>query len=326
VDLQEKHRLDLASQVAKVKERARRARPWRSIFALVIAIAAIIVVKWLGVPIHAGREFCYPDQTVRDPSCLHGFHPGKLITLVGTTVFFLCGVVAVLGLSGKARSVLQSAIGSAHAAVVRYALVLVGAIAIILITLNLVDVSVGQLIVGGALTGVLIGIAAQQALGNVFAGLVLMFARPFVVGDRIWVRSGALSGTLEGTVVEISITYVRLDTSDGLLSLPNSQVLAAVIGPARPPPPQPASMAAWQPGNPLAGQLIRAADGRPASPAAWRASAAGQEGPAAGQQGGTAAGQQGDAAAAAEPAATSVTGQPGSPEAGQPGDGGPASL
>ncbi len=249
MDLQEKHRLDLASQMAKVKERARRARPWRSIIALVLAIAAIVAVKWLGVPLHARTDIC----TSAAQSCPAGYNSGKLITAAGAAGFFVFGLVAVLGLSGKTRSVLESGIGSAHASVVRYALVLAGAVAIILITLNLIDVSVGQLIVGGALTGVLIGIAAQQALGNVFAGLVLMFARPFSVGDRVWIRSGALSGTLEGTVVEISITYVRLETSDGVLSLPNSQVLAAAVGPARSPAAQPAAMAAWQPGNPLPG-------------------------------------------------------------------------
>ena len=54
-------------------------------------------------------------------------------------------------------------------------------------------------------------------------------------------------------VTDISITYVRLETSDGALSLPNAQVLAAAVGPARSPAAQPAAMAAWQPGNPLPG-------------------------------------------------------------------------
>lgn len=97
-----------------------------------------------------------------------GLPSGKLITIAGVAVFVLCGLVAVLGLSAKARSVLEPRIGSAHASVVGYALILAGAITIALVALSLLNVSVGKLIVGGALTGVLIGIAAQQALGNVF--------------------------------------------------------------------------------------------------------------------------------------------------------------
>jgi mechanosensitive ion channel-like protein len=81
---------------------------------------------------------------------------------------------------------------------------------------------------------VFVGIAAQQALGNVFAGLVLMFARPFRVGDAIRLRAGALGGTLDGIVTDIGITYVRLDNGGSVMSVPNSQVLNAVVGPVPP--------------------------------------------------------------------------------------------
>jgi hypothetical protein len=52
------------------------------------------------------------------------------------------------------------------------------------------------------------------------------------VGDLIRLRSGALGGQLEGRVTEIGITYLRLDTGDGILNLPNAQVLAAAVGPS----------------------------------------------------------------------------------------------
>ena len=76
--------------------------------------------------------------------------------------------------------------------------------------------------------------AAQQALGNVFAGLVLVFARPFKVGDEIRLRAGALGGTLDGIVTDIGITYVRFNTDGSVMSIPNSQVLNAVVGPVPP--------------------------------------------------------------------------------------------
>ena len=79
-----------------------------------------------------------------------------------------------------------------------------------------------------------VSIAAQQALGNVFAGLVVMLARPFQVGDAIRLRAGALGGTIDGTVTDIGITYVRVDTGGGVISVPNSQVLNAVVGPIPP--------------------------------------------------------------------------------------------
>jgi len=107
------------------------------------------------------------------------------------------------------------------------------------VTLALLKVPVGQLLVGGAFATIIITIAGQQSLSNVFAGLVLLLSRPFQVGDEILLRSGALGGQLEGTVTEIGITYLRLDTSDNVMSLPNSQVLAAAVS-RQTPAPQPA--------------------------------------------------------------------------------------
>ena len=59
-------------------------------------------------------------------------------------------------------------------------------------------VSPQTLAVGGAFTAVILGLAAQQTLGNVFAGMVLLTARPFRVGERIRLQAGAVGGTAEG--------------------------------------------------------------------------------------------------------------------------------
>jgi small-conductance mechanosensitive channel len=98
-------------------------------------------------------------------------------------------------------------------------------------TLSLLSVPVGHFLLGGAIAGVVLGIAAQQSLGNVFAGFVLLVARPFTVGNYIRVRSGALGGEFYGTVTSMSLTYVSVLTEEGLLKVPNSSLLAAAVGP-----------------------------------------------------------------------------------------------
>jgi small-conductance mechanosensitive channel len=212
VDLQEQHQLDLAKQMAKVKE---RTRPWRAIIALVLAVVAAGVSYAAGHRLH---DLIEPQQAVR-----------SIVTVASAAAFLLFAIIAVVGLANKAQQALQPTTGSAHAGVVRYAILLIGIIAALVITLALLKIPVGQLVVGGALTTILIGIAAQQSLSNVFAGIVLLLSRPFSVGEAILLRSGALGGQLEGTVTEIGITYVRLDTDTGVMSLPNSQVLAAAV-------------------------------------------------------------------------------------------------
>jgi small-conductance mechanosensitive channel len=212
VDLQEKRQLDLARQVASVKA---RARPWRAIIFTVLAVAA------------AGTSYAFG----RDLKSL--FEPGHLASSIAAAsaavAFFVFASIAVVSLASRARETLQSVTGSAHAAVVRYAIVLFGATFTIAITLVLLKVPVAQLLVGGAFATIIITIAGQQALSNIFAGLVLLLSRPFQVGDMVLLRSGALSGQLEGTVTEIGITYLKLDTGDRMMSLPNSQVLAAAV-------------------------------------------------------------------------------------------------
>jgi small-conductance mechanosensitive channel len=212
VDLQEKRQLDRAKQVAGVKA---RARPWRAIIFSVLAIAAAAVSY----------------ASVRDLDSL--FTPGHLANSIAAAsaaaAFFIFASLAVVSLARSARETLQSVTGSAHAAVVRYAIVLVGAILTITMTLALLKVPIGQLVVGGAFATIIITIAGQQSLSNIFAGLVLLLSRPFQVGDPVVLRSGALNGQVEGTVTEIGITYLRLETSNGLVLLPNSQVLAAAV-------------------------------------------------------------------------------------------------
>jgi small-conductance mechanosensitive channel len=218
VDLGERHQLDVSEQVAKVRA---KARPWRSIIALGLALCCVAAVEF-------GRHSAYVD----------GLTSRALID-GGAVGFFLFGTAASFGLSGQARNLLRPVIGTAHAGVTRYALVLVGIFATLVIAFDLASVPVHQLVLGGAVTGVLLGIAAQQSLANLFAGMVLLFARPFRVGDQVRFRAGALYGLLDGTVTDISITYVRLETADGLVFVPNSQALAAAVGPL--PPPAPAS-------------------------------------------------------------------------------------
>jgi small-conductance mechanosensitive channel len=176
-------------------------------------------------------------------------HLGSSIAAVTAAVAFLVfATIAVVSVASRARETLQSVTGSAHAGVVRYVIVLLGAILTIAITLALLKVPVGQLLVGGAFATIIITIAGQQSLSNIFAGLVLLLSRPFQVGDVILLRSGALGGELEGTVTEIGITYLRLDTGDTVMYLPNSQVLAAAVSRQTP---------ASQPAGDMTAQITR---------------------------------------------------------------------
>ena len=74
---------------------------------------------------------------------------------------------------------------------------------------------------GGALTAVVVGLAAQQTLGNLFAGTLLLSARPFRVGERVQLQGGPLAGTVEGVVSSLGLLYTTLARGEDAIMVPN---------------------------------------------------------------------------------------------------------
>jgi len=123
----------------------------------------------------------------------------------------------------------------ATAGTVGFAMRLLTMAVALLIALGVAGVSTGSLIAGGAFTAVVLGIAAQQTLGNLFAGLVLITARPFRVGERIRLQAGALGGVHEGIVSSLGLMYTTLARGQDRILIPNNGVLSAVVVPIREP-------------------------------------------------------------------------------------------
>lgn len=82
----------------------------------------------------------------------------------------------------------------------------------------------GDLIAGLGITSVVIGFAFKDVLQNFFAGILILWRRPFIVGDEIKV------GTYEGTVEEITTRSTRVKTYDGERAvLPNGDVYTNAV-------------------------------------------------------------------------------------------------
>jgi len=107
--------------------------------------------------------------------------------------------------------------------------------AAVVLALRVAGLSPRELAVGGAFTAVVLGLAAQQTLGNLIAGTVLLSAQPFRVGDRIRLQAGNLAGQLEGTVSTLGLLYTTLQQGGDDILVPNSAVLSAAITPLREP-------------------------------------------------------------------------------------------
>ena len=111
-----------------------------------------------------------------------------------------------------------------------------GTIAIALvIALRLVGLDPTTLAAGGAVTAIVVGLAAQQTLGNLFAGIVLLSARPFRIGERVRLQGGALGGVIEGIVIDSGLLYTSLGRGADRVHIPNTVVLNSAVVPLREP-------------------------------------------------------------------------------------------
>ena len=161
-----------------------------------------------------------------------------LLAWLCTLVLLVVGSLAIRKLTScVGRSITQHSYPAAGA-IVRLVATGLGYVILLLALFGVLGVSLSHLLIGAGVAGVIIGIAAQQSLANIFAALVLLFARPFVVGEHVRIRSGTL-GIIDADVLGIGLTYVTVRTEDGVLKVPNSVMLSSGVGQFDPKPPTP---------------------------------------------------------------------------------------
>src|SRR6478609_5732482 len=104
-----------------------------------------------------------------------------------------------------------------------------------IVALRVAGLDPRTLAVGGAFTAVIVGLAAQQTLGNLIAGTVLLSARPFRVGERVRLQGGGIAGQIEGVVSSLGLLYTTFARGDDQVMVPNSVVLNLAVVPLREP-------------------------------------------------------------------------------------------
>ena len=199
--------------------RATRPHFVRAGLGLVMAIAGMVLASFGQLRGNAVRSDKLLTST--DRSLVVG---GALLVLIG-------GIIAVRATARAMRGLSKTHVGDARGASLGFLCTVVGYSVVLLLVLSTLNVPLGGLLLGGAITGVVLGIAAQQTLGNFFAGLVLLINRPFTVGEHIVLRSGPLGGEYDGHVTDISLFYVSMVTENGPVALPNASVLMSAVGP-----------------------------------------------------------------------------------------------
>jgi small-conductance mechanosensitive channel len=113
---------------------------------------------------------------------------------------------------------------------------------VVAVLLHLLGVSAESLFFGSAFAGIILGLAGQTVLANVFAGLLIVFAAPFRTGERVALLSTSFGtvwptypreltySSLTGTIVDLGYFYTSLRLDSGRqVRVPNSVVIQALV-------------------------------------------------------------------------------------------------
>jgi len=193
---------------------ARRAR--REALVLLPLLAAVLVV-------YAER-----DQ-------LFGRDLDTLVRILTAVVLVALGWAFARDLGRVVGPELMRRMDPGTAGTVGFLLRLVTIAVVTVVALRIAGLTPRTLAVGGAFTAVVLGLAAQQTLGNLIAGAVLLSARPFRVGERVRLQAGGLAGQAEGVVASLGLLYTTLARGEDRIMVPNSVVLGAAVVPLREP-------------------------------------------------------------------------------------------
>ncbi|HYZ29952.1 MAG TPA: mechanosensitive ion channel domain-containing protein [Thermoleophilaceae bacterium] len=201
-----------AVSATHLRERARAAR--RRAAVLLPLVVGVVLVN------HYRMQLFHLDEPVRLVCA---------VALVGLGTWFARDVGRAIGPAVAKRVDIGTA-GS-----LMFILRLVLLVAAVLVSLRIAGLTPRTLAVGGAVTAIVLGLAAQSTIGNLFAGLLLLSVQPFRVGDRVRLQAGNLAGELEGTVSQLGLLYVTLTHGDDVILVPNNSIINAAIMPLRQP-------------------------------------------------------------------------------------------
>src|SRR3954470_18456426 len=180
----------------------------------------------LFAPMLAGVLFLYSQRKQITGADL----PIQVVTVIA---LLMLGWALIRDLGRLMGPTLFRRMDPATAGTVGFLVRLVGIIVVTAVALRMAGLRPQTLAVGGAFTAIIAGLAAQQTLGNLFARLVLLSARPLRVGERVRLEGSGISR--EGVVSSLGLLYTSLDDGEDTIMVPNNVVLSVAVIPVREP-------------------------------------------------------------------------------------------
>jgi small conductance mechanosensitive channel len=160
---------------------------------------------------------------------------GLEVRIATVILLVLLGWALARSLARGFAPVLYRRLDPGTAGTIGFLLRLMTIVIAIAVALRIAGLKGGTLAIGGGFTAVVVGLAAQQVLGNLLAGLVLITNRPFRVGERVRLQAGVLAGQIEGVVGQLGLFYTTLVSGADRILIPNGVLIQTAVTPLREP-------------------------------------------------------------------------------------------
>ncbi len=178
----------------------------------------------------------YPNSFIHD----YQVYFNALIIAIGGIL--LTNLIAAL-ISTRTKEL----VGESTAGALSFIIKMAGYIIVAISFFVFIKVDIAGALVAGGFAGLVVGLASQDVLGNIFGGIALVTTRPFKIGDRITVStwqygliapsyppkffsSDFLIPGYTGLVTEISLMYTSFLSDDNIpLKIPNSVLIQSSV-------------------------------------------------------------------------------------------------
>jgi small-conductance mechanosensitive channel len=168
--------------------------------------------------------------------------PKGYFSIIEAIFIAVFGVISIKVIQKSLYKIFTGYISEDKAGILRFLLSFTAYFTLALFIFTTLGIDISNILLGATFLGVIFGISAQSFLSNLLAGFIILFGKPFRIGDRITVvtwQYGLLMSTYQheakkpgytGVIKDINMLFTTIIEDDGfIMRAPNNILMQALI-------------------------------------------------------------------------------------------------
>ena len=168
--------------------------------------------------------------------------PKGYFSIIEAIFIAVFGILAIKIIQKSSSKILSGYVSEDKAGFLRFLLSFTAYFILVLFIFTTLGIDISNILLGATFIGVIFGIAAQSFLSNLLAGFIILFGKPFKIGDRITIvtwQYGLLMSTYQheaakpgytGVIKDINMLFTTvLEDSGFTMRAPNNILMQALI-------------------------------------------------------------------------------------------------